>query len=161
MAVEYFLQIDGIEGESADKAHPKAVELLSFSWGVTQAEGGSSAGGGGAGAGKATFQDFVFVARVSKASPKLFLACANGQHIKSALLTCRRSGGAPFEFLKIKLSDVVVSSYQVGGSSPDPPLDQVSLEFGRLKAEYTPAWKSGKAEPAVKAGWDLKANKKI
>lgn len=159
MAVDYFLRIDGIEGESADKAHPKEIELLSFSWGVTQADAGPRAGRGGAG--KASFQDFAFVARVSKASPKLFLACASGQHVKSALLTCRRSGGAPLEFLKITLSDVLVSSYQVGGSTREEPLDQVSLRSARIELEYVPASSSGKAEPAVKAGWDLKANKKI
>src|SRR5918995_4005319 len=101
MAVDYFLKIDGIEGESADKAHAKEIELLSFSWGLSQA--GAGAHGGGGGAGKAAFQDFVFVARVSKASPKLFLTCASGQHVKSVVLSCRRSGGAQLEFLKIKL----------------------------------------------------------
>jgi type VI secretion system secreted protein Hcp len=160
MAVEYFLRIDGIEGESADKAHSKEIELLSFSWAVTQT-GSGAPGGGGAGAGKAAFQDFVFAARVSKASPRLFLVCASGQHVKSALLTCRRAGAGKAEFLKIKLSDVLVSSYQVGGSSPDEALDQVSLSFARIEVEYTPASKSGKTEPPVKAGWDLKTNKKI
>jgi type VI secretion system secreted protein Hcp len=159
MAVDYFLKIDGIEGESADKAHAKEIELLSFGWGLSQA--GAGAHGGGGGAGKATFQDFVFVARVSKASPKLFLTCASGQHVKSVVLTCRRSGGAQPEFLKIKLSDVLVTSYQVGGSSPEEPLDQVSLNFAKIEVEYTPSSKSGKAEPPVKAGWDLKANKKV
>ena len=159
MAVDYFLKIDGIEGESADKAHAKEIELLSFSWGLSQA--GAGALGGGGGAGKAAFQDFVFVARVSKASPKLFLTCASGQHVKSVVLSCRRSGGAQLEFLKIKLSDVLVTSYQVGGSSPEEPLDQVSLNFAKIEVEYTPSSKSGKAEPPVKAGWDLKAKKKV
>src|SRR5919108_5685508 len=143
MAVDYFLKLDGIEGESVDKAHPKEIELLSFSWGVSQA--GAHAPGGGAGAGKASFQDFFFTARVSKASPKLFLACASGQHVKSAVLTCRRSGAGQVEFLKIKLSDVLVSSYQVGGSSPEEPLDQAGLSFGRIEIEYTPVGKAGKA----------------
>jgi type VI secretion system secreted protein Hcp len=159
MAVDYFLKLDGIEGESADKAHPKEIELLSFSWGISHAGAGRPSGGGG-GAGKATFQDFIFVARVNKASPKLFLTCASGQHVKSALLTCRLSGAGQVEFLKIKLSDALVTSYQVGGSAPEEPLDQVSLSFARIDVEYTPSSKSGKAEPAVKAGWDLKTNKK-
>ena len=158
MAVDYFLKLDGIEGESADKAHAKEIELLSFGWGVSQAGAGAH---GGRGVGKAIFQEFVFGARVSKASPKLFLASASGQHVKSAVLTCRRSGGAQLEFLKIKLSDVLVSSYQVGGSFPEEPLDQVSLTFARIDVEYTPSSQRGKAEPSVKAGWDLKANKKV
>jgi type VI secretion system secreted protein Hcp len=159
MAVDYFLRLDGIEGESVDKAHSKEIELFSVGWGLSQT--GTAGRGGGAGAGKASFQDFGFTARVSKASPKLFLACASGQHVKTALLTCRRSGAGQVEFLKIKLSDVLVSSHQVGGSAPEEPLDQVSLSFGKIEVEYTPAGKGGKAEPAVKAGWDLKANKKL
>ena len=152
MAVDYFLKIDGIDGESVEKAHPREIELLSFSWGITQSGG---VGPGGGGARKASFQDFHFVARTSKASPKLFHTCATGQHVKSVVLACRRAGAGKLEFLKIKLSEVLVSSYQIGGSSPEEPLDQVS------EIEYTPSSKSGKAEPVVKAGWDLKADKKI
>jgi type VI secretion system secreted protein Hcp len=158
MAVDYFLKIDGIDGESGEKAHPREIELLSFSWGITQSGG---VGPGGGGAGKASFQDFHFVARTSKASPKLFHTCATGQHVKSVVLTCRRAGAGKLEFLKIKLSEVLVSSYQIGGSSPEEPLDQVSMNFARIEIEYTPSSKSGKPEPVVKAGWDLKADKKI
>jgi type VI secretion system secreted protein Hcp len=159
MAVGYFLKIDGIEGESADSKHKGEIELASFSWGVTQS--GSPARGGGAGAGKAQFQDFHFVARTSKASPKLFLACASGEHVKSAFLTCRRRGQARLEFLKYKLSDVLISSFLVGGSTPEEPFDQVSLNFAKIEMEYVPQGKAGKAGGSVKAAWDLKANKKV
>ena len=159
MAVGYFLKIDGIEGESADSKHKGEIELASFSWGVTQS--GSPARGGGARAGKAQFQDFHFVARTSKASPKLFLACASGEHVKSALLTCRRAGQDRLEFLKYKLSDVLISSFLLGGSTAEEPFDQVSLNFAKIEMEYVPQGKAGKAEGSVKAAWDLKANKKI
>lgn len=159
MAVDYFLRIEGIQGESVDKQHKDEIELLSFSWGLAQT-GGLAPGGGGAG--KASFQDFHFVARTSKASPKLFHACASGQHLKNAVLTCRRGGAkAQAEFLEIGFRDVLVSSCQVGGSAPEEPLDQVSLAFARIEVEYTPFGPSGKAEPPLKAGWDLKANKKL
>jgi type VI secretion system secreted protein Hcp len=160
MAVDYFLKIDGISGESADDKHKGEIELLSFSWGVSNPA--SPGVGGGAGAGKASFQDFHFVARTSKASPKLFLACASGQHVPSALFTARRAGKPSIEFLKIKLREVLVSSYQVGGSEPDEePLDQVSLNFGKVELEYRPVGSSGKFEAPIKAGWDVKKNKKI
>ena len=159
MAVDYFLKIDGIDGESTDSKHKGEIELASFSWGVSQS--GQPGPGGGGGAGKAQFQDFHFVARTTKASPKLFLACASGQHVKSALLTCRRAGRDRFEFIKYKLSEVLVSSFVTGGSTPEEPLDQVSLNFAKIEMEYVPRGKAGKAEAAVKAAWDLKANKKI
>lgn len=159
MAADYFLKIDGIDGESADSKHKGEIELASFSWGVTQS--GPVARGGGARAGKAQFQDFHFVARTSKASPKLLLACASGQHVKSAVLTCRRGGQNKLSFLEYKLSDVLISSFLVGGSTPDEPHDQVSLSFGKVEMEYTPQGKTGKAGVPVEAAWDVKANKQI
>src|ERR1700704_1221479 len=113
MAFDAFLKIDGIEGESADDAHKGEVEVLSFSWGVTQT---GSASGGGGGAGKASFHDINFTQRQSKASPLLFKACATGQHIKKAVLTVRKAGGRQqTEFIKIELEDVLVSSYLPAG----------------------------------------------
>jgi type VI secretion system secreted protein Hcp len=159
MAVDYFLKLDGIPGESTDAKHKGEIDVLAFSWGVSQAKGTGSGGGGGAG--KAIFEDLLVVARTSKASPKLWLACASGQHIKSAVLTCRKPGKTPFEFLTITLTDVLVSSYEIDGSDEELPLDQVALAFAKVETAYTPQDPTGKAQPPVKAGWDVKANKKI
>ena len=119
-AVAYFLKLDGIVGESTDARHPGEIELESFSWGETEsvAAGG---GGGGGGAGKVQIEDLHVVMRQSKASPPLFLACASGQHVKTAVLTGRKAGKAPMEFLSIKLTDVVVSSYRTGGGTAGSP----------------------------------------
>src|SRR4051812_17680927 len=115
MAFDAFLKLDGIPGESLDKKHPGEIEILSFSWGVSNS--GSFSSGGGGGAGKASFQDFHFVSSLQKSSPKLWLACATGEHIKQAVLTLRKAGGDGFEFYKVTLSDILVSSYNQGGSS--------------------------------------------
>jgi type VI secretion system secreted protein Hcp len=159
MAIDYFLKLDGIPGESTDAKHKDEIDVLAFSWGVSQAKAPGSGGGGGSG--KAVFDDLLVVARTSKASPKLWLACASGQHIKSAVLTCRKPGKAPFEFLKITLTDVLVSSYEIDGSDEEPPLDQVALAFAKVETVYTPQDPSGKAGPPVKAGWDVKKNAKV
>lgn len=160
MAADYFLKIDGIPGESADAKHKDEIDVLAFSWGLSQT--GSSRPGGGGGAGKAVFEDLLVVARTSKASPKLWLACASGQHIKTAVLTCRKAGKAPLEFLKITLSDVTISSYEIDGSEEEElPLDQIALAFAKIETAYTPQDPTGKAQPPVKAGWDVKQNKKI
>jgi type VI secretion system secreted protein Hcp len=160
MAVDYFLKLDGIPGESTDVKHKDEIDVLAFSWGVSGSKS-TGPGGGGGGAGKAVFEDLLVVARTSKASPKLWLACASGQHIKSAVLTCRKPGKAPFEFLKITLTDVLVSSYEIDGSDEEPPLDQIALAFAKVETAYTPQDPSGKAQPPVKAGWDVKKNAKV
>lgn len=159
MAVDYFLKVDGIPGESTDAKHKGEIDVLAFSWGVSNA--GSPGGGGGGGAGKAVFEDLLVVARTSKASPKLWLACATGQHVKTAVLTCRKgSGKSQAEFLKIKLTDVLITSYEIDGSDEEPPLDQVALGFAKVETEYVAQDPTGKLQPSVKAGWDVKKNAK-
>src|SRR5574341_1550732 len=135
-AVDYFLKMDGIEGESYDHKYKGAIDIESFSFGATQS--GTHAGGGGGGAGKVSMQDFHFVMKVNKASPKLFLACASGQHIKSAILTCRKAGKDQQEYLKYTFTDLLVSSYQTGGSGSSDvvPIDQISLNFSKIETEY-------------------------
>ena len=158
MAVDYFLKLDGIPGESTDAKHKDEIDVLAFSWGVSHPK---ASGPGGGGAGKAVFEDLLVVAHTSKASPKLWLACASGQHIKSAILTCRKPGKAPLEFLKITLTDVLISSYEIDGSDEEPPLDQIALAFAKVETVYTPQDLTGKAQPPVKAAWDLKKNAKV
>jgi len=159
--VDYFLKIKGIEGESQDDTHKGEIEIDSFSWGAVQA--GSHAGGGGGGAGKVQMQDFHFTMQINKSSPKLFLACASGEHISEAVLTCRKAGGEQQEFLKWTFTDLLVSSYQTGGSSHSEivPTDQVSLNFAAIKVDYRAQNPKGGLEGAISAGWNLKANKKV
>src|SRR5712692_175734 len=102
---DYFLKIEGTEGESADHKDKNEIHLESWSFGASQS--GTMAFGGGGGAGKVSMQDFHFVMKVNKASPKLFLACATGEHIKKGVLTCRKAGKEQQEFLKITLSDLL------------------------------------------------------
>lgn len=159
MAVDYFLKIDGVDGESTDKAHAKEIDLDSWSWGATQT-GAAAARGAGAGAGKVSMQDFHFVMRVNKASPILMLSCATGKHIKSATLTCRKAGGDQQEYLKVTMTDVLVSSYQTAGAG-EIPTDQCSLNFGKIEFEYKPQKADGTLDSPVKTGWDLKTNQKV
>ena len=158
MAVDYFLKLDGIPGESTDAKHKGEIDVLAFSWGVSQA--GSSGRGVGVSAGKAIFEDLLVVALTSKASPKLWLACATGQHLKTAVLTCRKAGQAQLEFLKITLTDVTITSYEIDSSDEELPLDQVALAFAKVETEFVSQDPTGKAQPPVTTGWDLKKNAK-
>jgi type VI secretion system secreted protein Hcp len=153
--VDYFLKIDGIQGESPDKTHKAEVEIESFSWGETNT--GTALQGGGMGSGKVQMQDFHFVMRVNKASPLLFLCCANGEHIKSATLTCRKAGKEQQEYLKYTFSDLLVSSYQTGGSAGNVvPLDQISLNFTKVEFEYKEQKPDGSLGGSVKKHYSIK-----
>ena len=163
MAVDFFLKLDGADykGESQDHKHKEEIQLESWSWGASQ-QGTSSAGGGG-GAGKVSMQDVHFTMMMNKASPMLMLACATGKHIPTGILTCRKAGDKPLEYLKIKLTDILVSSYQTGGSAHggDLPVEQIAINFAKIELEYVPQRKDGTGDPSVKAGYDLKKSEKV
>ena len=157
MASNYFLKIDGIPGESLDSKHKDEIEVLSWSWGETNEPPATS--GGGAGSGKVAMNDLHVSADLSRASPQLLLACASGKHVKSAILSGRKAGKAQAEFLTFSLSDVLVSGYQTGGSVAEAPLDSISLNFSKIEVSYKAQTAKGTLAPAVRAGWDVKANK--
>lgn len=160
-SVDYFLKIDGIAGESKDHKHGGEIEIQSWSWG--EANSGSHAVGAGGGAGKVQMQDFHFTMVENKASPLLMLACAGGDHIKTAQLTCRKAGKDQQEFLVIKFSDLMVSSYQTGGTAGSDviPVNSIALNFSKIEYEYKPQKADGSLDSPSKAGWDVKANKKV
>ena len=152
----FFLAIDGIPGDSLDAKFPKTIEVLDWSWGVTTAISPTNTGSG---AGKSKPQPFTFVARTSSASPKLFLACAKGTHIKSATLNARRAGDASFVYLTIKLQNLFVTSYHVAPAPTDAyPLDVVQLEYGAVTISYTPQTPAGGAGTKVTASFDFIKN---
>lgn len=163
MAFDAFLKLDGIKGESQDAKHKGEIDLLSFHWGANQT--GASAVGGGGGSGKVHIQDISITKKADAASPLLFLNCASGSHIKEGTLVVRKAGGEQLEYLKIKLTDVLVSSYRPGGSAhgaDDIPMEEVSLNFAKIEYSYQPQGADGKAQGGpIMAGWDIKANKKI
>ena len=153
-----FLEIDGIPGESTDSKHPGTIEIDSWSFGETQT---ISASGGGGGAGKVSMQDIHFMSKtVDKSSAKLFLFCATGEHIKSATLFVRKAGGS-VDYLQIKLTDVLVSSYQTGGSGEELPKESLSLNFAKIQYTYTGTSDKVTALPPILGGWDVLENKKI
>jgi type VI secretion system secreted protein Hcp len=159
MAADFFLKIDGIPGESIDSKHKDEIELASWSWGESQT--GSAAKGGGLGAGKVQMQDFHFAMGTNKASPKLFLNCANGMHIKKAELTCRKAGGDQLEYLKFFFEDLLVSSFQIGasGGGDGLPMEQVSFNFTKIKFQYAAQKADGKLDAPIVHQYDIKMNK--
>ena len=157
MAVDMFLKITDVKGESKDKAHAGEIEIESFSWGANQL--GTSSHGTGAGAGKVSMNDFHFVMRNNSSSPTLFLYCANGKHLKEAKLTCRKAGGKQENFMVVTMSDVLISSYQTGGSGAgEVPMDQISLNYSKIEIDYLAQDEKGITKSAGKKWWDMKTN---
>jgi len=164
MAVtDFFLKLDGIKGESTDSKHKEELEIESFSWGATNSGSFSNAPGAGGGTGKVNFQDVHFTKKADKSSADIMFHCASGKHIKQANLTVRKAGEDQQEYYKIKLTDVLVSSYQSGGSAGSSliPTDQFSLNFAKIEFSYAPQDAKGKLGSPARAGWDLKSNKKV
>ena len=159
MAVDMFLKLDGVNGESKDKVHGKEIDVLSWAWGMSNS--GSAHVGGGAGSGKVNVQDVTVSKYVDSSSPKLMLACCNGAHYASALLTVRKAGGNPVEYIKLKLEQVLIAGIGTGGSQNDDRLiENLILNFAKVSMDYTPQDAKGAAGTAIPFAWDIAANSK-
>ncbi len=160
MAVDMFLKLDGIKGESADDKHKGEIDVLSWSWGASN--GGTMHAGGGGGAGKANFQDITVTKWVDAASHKLIKSVSTGQHIKEALLTVRKAGGKSLEYIKLTLNDCLVSSLSTGGSGGEDRItENISINFAKFAFEYTPQKADGSADAVLPFKYDIKANKEV
>lgn len=166
MARDYLLELDGIKGESSDEGHKGAIEIESWSFGVSRPSTiGGGGGGGGGGAGKASFQDLHFSGRLDRAQPQLFLACATGQHIRQGILTVRRESGdgGSAEYCKVTFQDIVITSLDVagaGGENGGNETESFSLSYSKITFEYFTTSPTGQPE-TVRASWDLAKGTKI
>ncbi|UVT18907.1 MAG: type VI secretion system tube protein Hcp [Nitrospira sp.] len=161
MADDYFLKIDGIEGESTDARHKGEIALDAWSFGGTAGSVEGKPSGPtrpGIASGRFNAQDFQFTAKASKASPKLFEACATGMRLRDVTLFARKAGDEKQEYLRIRLTDVVISSYQQGGSSgvSDAPVEQVACNFARIEIEYKEQSPDGSLGGSVTAMVDVR-----
>jgi len=158
MAVDMYLDIDGIEGEAKDAKYGGKIAVLSWSWGETQSGAGGFGTGGGTG--KVSMQDFHFTMRHCKASPVLMQRCASGKHYDKAVLTCRKAGDQPVEYLKVTFTKLIISSFQTGGSTggDEYPIDQISFNYETIEMDYTPQNDDGSPGTAVHGGWNTKTN---
>src|SRR5215813_5736581 len=147
MASDIFAKLGDIKGESIDDKHKDEIEVLSFSWGVTNA--GSMISGGGGGAGKATFQDLTIVHHIDKASPSLMQACATGAHLKEATITHRKAGKGQQEFLVVKMSDIIITGVTHGGVSGEPASETVTMVFAKVDLEYRPIKPNGTLDAGI------------
>jgi type VI secretion system secreted protein Hcp len=158
MASDIFAKIGDIKGESLDDKHKGEIDVLSWSWGVTQT--GSMAHGGGGGEGKAHFNDFNFTHHVDKASPVLLKACATGEHIKEATITVRKAGKGQQEFLIIKMNDILITGVAPSGAGDGAATaEHIALQFAKVDLEYKPQKADGSLDAGLHFKYDIKGNK--
>ncbi|PXW24937.1 Hcp family type VI secretion system effector [Paraburkholderia caballeronis] len=158
MAQDIFLKINGIDGESEDASHKDEIEVLSWSWNVSQQS--SMHAGSGGGAGRATVEDLTFEHLVDRATPNLTQYCLTGKHIDEAKLVVRKAGGNPLEYIKFTMNDVLVTSVSPSGvsASEQRPREVVRLSFSRMKQEYVVQNAQGGSGGAITATFDIKKN---
>jgi type VI secretion system secreted protein Hcp len=156
MAVDFFLKLDAIKGESLDSNHKDEIQIMSWSWGASQVT--AIASGGGAGAGKANLSDLHIVKSYDVSSVPLYKALLLGTHIKTAVLTACKAGGDGKPFIQVSMDEVFVTSIQASGSS-EIPTESVSFSYNKIKIEYSKQNAQGVLAVAGSTTYDLKANK--
>jgi type VI secretion system secreted protein Hcp len=162
MAVDMFLELDGIVGESLDAVFKpkKAIDVRGFNWGVSNT--GTFHHGSGGGSGKANFQDLSIVKYTDKATADLLLCCANGKHIAKGTLTVRKAGEKPLEYMKISMTQILVSSVETGSQADDErQTERLLLNFAKVKVEYFMQSANGGKEPGGEMAFDIAGNAKV
>jgi len=155
---DIFLDIEGIEGESKKKDFEKKIEVDSFSWGESNPT--SFAFGAGGGVGKVQMQDVSFTKPIDKASPKLYQACANGDHINKATFTFRKAGKEAQKYLTVELTEIMISSIALSDSSnSELPHESVSIAYGKIVFGYKPQKDDGTLDANMPFGWNIKEHK--
>jgi len=154
MAVDIFAKIGTIKGESPDAKHKDEIEVLSYSWGVQQTLGPVDEDSG-----KANFQDFTIVHRIDKSTPALMLACATGSHFKDGIITHRKAGKEPQEYLIIKMNDIIITGVTHGGDTTGPGSETVTISFAKVDLEYRPQKADGSLDAGLHFKYDIKGNK--
>jgi type VI secretion system secreted protein Hcp len=159
MAVDMFLELDGIKGESVDHKHKDKIDILAWSWGMSNT--GTFHQGGGGGAGKANFNDLTITKYIARSSADLMYHCASGKHIAKGQVIVRKAGDKPLEYLVIKLTDVLVTGASTGGSSHDERLtENVTLNFAKVAVEYKIQDEKGAGKDGGTFTWNIASNTK-
>jgi type VI secretion system secreted protein Hcp len=158
MAVDMFIKIGDIEGESEDKTHKGKIDVLAWSWGMSN--GGTTHTGGGGGAGKVNVQDLSFTKYIDASSNALLKACCEGKHYPDATLIVRKAGGTPVEYVVLKLEEVLVTSVSTGGSGGEDRLtENVTLNFAKFMYKFQPQDEKGAKKGGTKDyGFDIAGN---
>jgi type VI secretion system secreted protein Hcp len=154
MAVDIFIKMEGITGESVDDTHAGEIDVLAYSFGASNA--GTAHMGPGAGAGKVNVQDVSITKYIDKASPNLLLFCCNGKHIPECLLVVRKAGETPLEYVKMTMKDCLITAVVTSAAHGQERLtENVGINFAEFSIEYVPQKADGSGEAPVTMGWNI------
>lgn len=160
MSSDMFLKLTDMDGEAQDAAHSNEIDVLAWSWGLSQS--GTTHLGPGGGSGKVNIQDISITKYVDSSSHSLVQCCCKGTHFDEALLTVRKAGDNPLEYVVIKMEGVIVTSVSTGGSGGEDRLtENVSLNFAKVNFAYTPQMTDGSGDAVKEFGWDIPANEAL
>jgi type VI secretion system secreted protein Hcp len=160
MAVDIFLKLGSLTGESQDPTHKNEIDVLSWGWAMSQS--GTMHLGTGGGGGKVAVGDLTIVKYTDKATPAIISACTSGTHYPTAVLTVRKAGGAAaLEYYKLSLQKVLVTNYFTNDEVPnrDRFMETITLNFQEFNVQYQPQGKDGsKAGGVVESKWNIAQN---
>ena len=160
MAVDMFLKISGVEGESVDSAHAREIDVLSWGWGMNQS--GTTHVGRGGGAGKVSVQDLTITKRVDKSTPALIKSCCTGKHFEEAVFTVRKAGEKPLEYLILRMKDVLVTNVTEGGAGGEELLSEtITLNFSEFNYVYVPQKRDGGPDGKVEHAFNIATNSEM
>ena len=152
--LDYFLKIDGIDGESHAKGHEHSIEIESFSWGVTNT--GDVGGGGGGGHGKSNFMPYGWTQGIDKSTVYVFLAVASGKHYKNVTMETERSADAkPVSFFTMSFDNVQFTLLQMNGDS-DSIHVAGELIYDKITMSYRAQRSDGRYDDPIVGSWDVK-----
>lgn len=160
MAMDMFIKIGSLKGESRDKTHKEEIDVLAWSWGMSNS--GSAHVGGGAGAGKVNVHDLSFTKYIDKTTPDLMLAACNGKHFDKATLVVRKAGETPLEYIIISMEEVLITNLSTGGSGGEDRLtENVTLNFAKVSVDYKEQTATGSVGATPSMGWNIAENVKV
>lgn len=160
MAIDIFLKIDGIAGESKDAHHKNWIDVRNVNWAATQPATLTSGGGGGAG--KVNFHDLKVTAAIDKSAPTILKHSANGRHIPKLEVSICKAGGEQVEYSRITLEDVIVTAVEFVGSQENEVLMvNYSFQAVKVKKQYWEQTERGGKGPETQMGYNIKENKVV
>jgi type VI secretion system secreted protein Hcp len=163
MAIDVYLYIDGIKGESGDDRHKDWIECKSVSWGVEQPRSATASTGGGHTAERCEHRDIVISKLADLASPILLQTCAAGRTIPKAKFEFMRADaqGERVKYFEIEIDNVLIGAVSPAVDEGDILTEQVGFKFSRVRWKYTQQKISGGAGGNTSGGWDLSANRVV
>ena len=160
MAVDIFLKLGSLTGESLDSTHKNEIDVMAWGWAMSQS--GTMHLGTGGGGGKVAVGDLTIVKYTDRATPAIISACTSGTHYPTAVLTVRKAGGkAPLEYYKLSLQNVLVTNYFTNDAAPDQDrfMETVTLNFQEFNVQYQPQGPDGsKVGGVVESKWNIVQN---